>query len=239
MSKYTFPESLHLLKKAQEFAYECLINTKVDVEDMSEVAKWYRYEHSLRVANFGKMLVDDAKKRGIEVDEFTVRMACTLHDIGKFEAFLIPNMSHGLVGANMARPFLKSIGIDDKTTEDICWCITCHSGEFDQYEYDDIIEAHFTEEADDIDRYGMLRVLAKIGDWKESSANYLEVIDKVDKYIARLRRHKKNLHCTSPKAEKILRKEINLQIEAFYGYRKQMALTTDPEGKNVKSKYCD
>ena len=239
MSKYTFPESLPLLKKAQEFAYDCLINTKVEAEDMSELAKWYRYEHSLRVASFGKMLVDDAKKRGMSVDEFTVRMACMLHDIGKFEAFLIPNMSHGLVGAKMARPFLKSLGIDDKTIEDICWCITCHSGEYDQYEYVDLIEAHFTEEADDIDRYGMLRVLAKIGDWKESSKDYLEVIEKIDKYIASLRHHKKNIKCTSPKAEKIIRKEINLQIEAFYGYRKQMALTVDANGKNVKSKYCD
>ena len=85
----------------------------------------------------------------------------------------------------------------------------------------------------------MLRVLAKIGDWKESSRDYLEVIEKIDKYIARLRRHKKNIKCASPKAEKIIRKEINLQIEAFYGYRKQMALTSDVDGKNVKSKYCD
>ena len=239
MSKYTFPQSNALLKKAYEYAYECLINTKVVTDDMSDIAKYYRYEHSLRVASFGKMLVKDARKRGMEVDEFTVRMACVLHDIGKFEAFLIPNQSHGLVGSNMARPFLKGLGIDDKTVEDICYCIACHSGDYHQYEYEEIIEAHFVEEADDLDRYGMLRVLAKIGDWKAQSKSMAELIGRIDAYIERLKRHLSKLHCVSPKADKMLRKQIRLQIDAFYGYRKQMVATVDVDGKNVKEKYCD
>ena len=239
MSKYTFPDSNELLKIAYDFAYDCLINTKVDTPDMSDIAKYYRYEHSLRVATWGKMLVDDAKKRGMEVDEFVVRMACVLHDIGKFEAFLIPNESHGLVGSKMARPFLKKLGIDDKTVEDICYCIACHSGDYHQYEYDEIIEAHFVEEADDIDRYGMLRVLAKIGDWKAQSKDMTELVQKIDNYIARLKKHLKNMHYVSPKASKILNKQIRLQINAFAGYKKQMLATVNSEGKNVKGKYCD
>ena len=239
MSNYSFPKDIDLLKKAQEFAYECLINTKVNVYDMSDVAKWYRYEHSLRVASWGKMLVKDAKRRGIEVDEFVVRMACMLHDIGKFEAFLIPNKSHGLVGSEMARPFLKSLGIDDKTTEDICYCIACHSGDYHQYEYDEILEAHYVEEADDLDRYGFLRVLAKIGDWKESSKTMDELISKIDSYVLRLKRHLKNMNPKSPLANKLLKKQIKLQIDSFLGYRKQMLATVGADGKNAKEKYCD
>ena len=239
MNKYTLKEQNEMLKKAYDFAYECLIHTKVNTPDMSDVAKYYRYEHSLRVATWGKMLASDAKKHGMEVDEFVIRMACILHDIGKFEAFLIPNESHGLVGSKMARPFLKSLGLDDKTVEDICYCIACHSGDYHQYEYEEIIEAHFVEEADDIDRYGMLRVLAKTGDWKAQSKDIDELVGKIDSYIARLRRHLNNMHCVSPKAGKLLKKQINLQIGAFYGYKKQMLATVDVDGKNVKEKYCD
>lgn len=239
MSKYSFPKDLGLLKKAQEFAYECLINTKVETSDMSDVAKYYRYEHSLRVASFGKMLVKDAKKRGMNVDEFVVRMACMLHDIGKFEAFLIPNKSHGLVGSCMARPFLEGLGIDKKTVEDICYCIACHSGDYHPYEYEEIIEAHFVEEADDLDRYGMLRVLAKIGDWRDSSKTMKELIAKIDAYVLRLKNHLKNMNPVSPLAKKLLKKQIKLQINAFLGYRKQMVATVDAEGHNAKEKYCD
>lgn len=239
MSKYSFPKDLDLLKKAQEFAYDCLINTQVQADDLNDVAKWYRYEHTLRVASWGKMLVDDAKKRGMEVDEFVVRMGCMLHDIGKFEAFNIPNKSHGLVGSEMARPFLKGLGIDDKTVEDICYAIACHSGDYHQYEYEEIIEAHFVEEADDIDRYGMLRVLAKIGDWFANSNSMDELIEKIDKYVLRLRRHLRKMKQVSPLANKVLRKQIKLQIDAFLGYRKQMLATRDVDGKNAKEKYCD
>lgn len=232
-------KELNMLSKAQEFAYESLINTKINTDDMSDVAKWYRYEHSLRVASFGKMLAMDAKKRGMKVNEFIVRMACMLHDIGKFEAFIIPNKSHGLVGSEMARPFLKGLGLDEKSIEDICWSIACHSGDYNQYEYDDIIEAHFVEEADDLDRYGMLRVLAKIGDWKATSNSMDELVEKIDKYVLRLKRHLKNVNCTSPLATKLLRKQIKLQINAFLGYKKQMVNTVSVDGKNAKSKYCD
>ena len=232
-------KELALLTKAQEFAYECLINTKIVTDDMSDVAKWYRYEHSLRVAENGRLLAADAIKRGMKVNEFVVRMACMLHDIGKFEAFMIPNKSHGLVGGEMARPFLKSLGLDDKTTEDICWSIACHSGDYNQYEYDDIIEAHFVEEADDLDRYGMLRVLAKIGDWKETSNSMDELVEKINKYVLRLKRHLRNMHCVSPLAYKLLKKQIKLQIDAFNGYKRQMVNTVGVDGKNAKEKYCD
>lgn len=234
---YSMIDENKCLKAAQDFAYECLINTKVITEDMSQIAKTYRYEHSLRVYRCGEMLADDMIKRGFKVNKFVVLMACMLHDIGKFEAFLIPNKSHGLVGSEMARPFLKELGIDDKTCEDICYCIACHSGEYNQYDYEDIIEAHLTEEADDIDRYGMLRVLAKISDWHASCSDSKSFIEKSDNYCLRLENHKAKMHCVSPLARKILEQEINLQIDAFKGYRDQYARTVGVDLIHVQDKH--
>lgn len=220
---------MDMIHKATLFAYECLINTKVEDPEIVDHAKKYRYEHSLRVAQNAKIIALKDIEDGHDVNIFVCVMAGVLHDIGKFQNFIETDKNHGLIGAIMARPFLESLCLDDKTINDICYCISSHSGDYHDMDYEEIREAHIVEEADDIDRYSMYRVLAKISDWEYESKSNEEIIEKCSNYIERMKRDLGRVNCLTKYGNSELKKNIQTQIDAFNLYKTQVERTKEIE----------
>ncbi len=113
----------------------------------------YRYEHSLRVALWGKRI---AEAEGWDSEPLI--MACLLHDTGYpfCETMEEWNM-HPTYGAEVARLFLEKIGYDEELTEKICQAIRIHDKWNDVPEDATPFELS-VRDADDLDRFDIMRV---------------------------------------------------------------------------------
>ena len=89
----------------------------------------YRWQHTLRVAQFGKVIAENE-----DADVELVVAACLLHDIAWFDTNAENNREHGRIGAEKARPFLENLGYSLKRIKNICYSIASHVDE-DQPKY--------------------------------------------------------------------------------------------------------
>lgn len=117
----------------------------------------YRYEHTMRVVEIGKRIANESM-----LDEEALVIACLLHDIGYPECKTIDELKeHPRISAEIASIFLTNIGYDTKKVYQICDAIRIH-------DYTDNIPKDVTSfelsvrDADDIDRYGIMRAIIKI-----------------------------------------------------------------------------
>lgn len=113
----------------------------------------YRYEHSLRVALWGKRI---AEAEGWESEPLV--MACLLHDMGyPFCETMEECSMHPTYGAEVARLFLAKIGYSVELTENICRAIRIHDKWNDVPEDATPFELS-VRDADDLDRFDIMRV---------------------------------------------------------------------------------
>ena len=82
----------------------------------------YRYEHTLRVAQWGKKI---AEGEGWNPEPLV--MACLLHDVGYPLCKDFADLkNHPKYSAEIAGKFLKEIGFDEALSESICKAIEIH-----------------------------------------------------------------------------------------------------------------
>src|SRR5687767_4103956 len=80
----------------------------------------YRWEHTLRVANYGKHIAEQEM-----LNAEAVVLACLLHDVAAFEA---PDpREQGRLGAEIAREFLQREGIAEETIDAVCYAISAYT----------------------------------------------------------------------------------------------------------------
>ena len=113
----------------------------------------YRYEHSLRVALWGKRIAE-----GEGWDAEPLMMACLLHDIG-YPVCKVPGdfEYHPEKGAEVAEAFLKRIAYDKALTKSICYGISIHDKWRDIPEDATPFELSIRD-ADDLDRFDVMRL---------------------------------------------------------------------------------
>ena len=117
-------------------------------------AKAYRIEHTYRVANIG---LEIAKKEGFDETEMVI--ACLLHDISYCEDFHEDGwIEHGRRAAQIARPFLKDLGLAEDRINDICYGIAIHVDEKADFEGERTPFALTVGAADNIDRFDAYRI---------------------------------------------------------------------------------
>lgn len=135
----------------------------------------YRYEHSLRVALWGKRI---AEAEGWDREPLV--MACLLHDMGYpfCETMEEWNM-HPTYGAEVARMFLEKIGYDAELTERICQAIRIHDKWNDVPEDATPFELS-VRDADDLDRFDIMRVcmIGRSDIGERSARELIEVCEK-------------------------------------------------------------
>lgn len=115
----------------------------------------YRIEHSYRVANIAKAI---ARAEGF--NETYAVIAGLLHDIAYCEE--MPDketrMNHGRTSAQIARPFLRSLGIDSDAVNDICYGIAIHVDDKADFEWTRTPFCETVGDADNIDRFDAYRI---------------------------------------------------------------------------------
>ncbi|MBR4084061.1 MAG: HD domain-containing protein [Lachnospiraceae bacterium] len=157
------------IKATHSFVKE-LLNPQPDRYDLT-----YRYEHSLRVALWGKRI---AESEGWDSEPLV--MACLLHDVGYP---LLESMEewnkHPLYGAEVAKRFLQKIGYYEELTENICQAIRIHDRWNDVPEDATPFELS-VRDADDLDRFDIMRVcmIGRSDIGERSAKELIEVCEK-------------------------------------------------------------
>ncbi|MBQ4426056.1 MAG: HD domain-containing protein [Lachnospiraceae bacterium] len=145
--------------------------------------KAYRIEHTYRVANIGREI---ARQEGFDETEMVI--ACLLHDISYCEDFGENGWKeHGRRAAQIARPFLRELGMAKERVQDICYGIAIHVDDEADFEGERTPFALSVGDADNIDRFDAYRIHEILAgdDFLEKSLE--EKQEYVDKRLARLR----------------------------------------------------
>lgn len=143
----------------------------------------YRYEHSIRVAHIGAEI---ARREGLDEEAFII--ACLLHDI----AYSVERpegydwYEHGRDGAKIARPFLESLGLSAEQIEDICYGIAIHVDDKADFPGERTVFALSVSDADNIDRFDMLRLYFSLYNADFQSLGLAERLDWLGTSISRL-----------------------------------------------------
>jgi len=176
----------------------------------------YRWKHTLRVAQFGKVIAENEA-----ADVELIVAACLLHDIAWFDTNADNSREHGRIGAEKARPVLKDLGYKQTQIEDICYAIATHVDE----ENPDTLEAKILSDADNIDRFGPYRILqwcfADIEDYDKLAA-------KLNERIPRLEHYRKENPLFTPTGQQLFGEQLSLQIRFFSEFVGEKELSVMP-----------
>ncbi|MDO9130845.1 MAG: HD domain-containing protein [Anaerolineales bacterium] len=162
----------------------------------------YRWRHTLRVAQWGKII---AEAEGADV--VLVAAACLLHDVASFDV-MPDDRDHGRAGAEIARPLLEELGYTPEQVEAICYAVAAHA----DVENPETLEARVVTDADNMDRFGAYRVLymclPDIGD-------YDKLTEKLRKRIERLESYRSKSPLCTLTGQKLFAEQLDFQIAFF------------------------
>lgn len=192
-----------------------------DVFQNHESAKNYRVEHSIRVANLGKVI---AEKEGYNIENVVI--ACLLHDISyAYGLSEEDHVHHGRLSAKYARPFLISLGLDHQRIESICGAIAIHVDDQADFEFERTAETEVAGEADNLDRFDAYRIY-EILEWKQFSSMTLKQKQEfVETTIERLFRYKEMTFHSSTASE-IWHQRIQFQLDFYQRLNEQIKHST-------------
>lgn len=147
----------------------------------------YRLEHSYRVANIAKTI---AQKEGLDVTAAVV--AGLLHDIAYCEEMVTreARINHGRRGAELARPFLETLGLCADTVNDICYGIAIHVDDTASFEWERTPFSETVGDADNIDRFDAYRIYDTLRWIKFNEMSLTDKREKVASTIDRLTGYK-------------------------------------------------
>jgi uncharacterized protein len=177
----------------------------------------YRWQHTLRVAQFGKVI---AENEGVDVE--SVVAACLLHDIAWFDTDAENNREHGRIGAEKARPFLVSLNYSPRRIKNICYSIASHVDE----DNPKTLEAKIVSDADNVDRYGPYRILQ----WCFSDIkNYDKLAAKLSERIPRLEQYREENPLYTSTGQQLFAEQLNLQLRFFSEFVGEKKLSVIPQ----------
>ena len=209
------------IKRIAEFVYEYLKESYEKREDKEKLKPYlfgvdYRWQHTLRVSQFGKVI---AESEGADAE--LVVASCLLHDIAGFDVTGEKNQEHGIIGADLSRPFLVELGYSPDQIETICYAISSHVN----VENPLSIEAKIVSDADNVDRFGPYRILQ----WCVSDLeNYKKLSDKLKERIKRLEKYRENNPLETETGKQLFAEQLHLQILFFSEFVGEENLTSIP-----------
>ena len=183
----------------------------------------YRWEHTLRVAQYGKRIVEE---EGANVE--LVVAACLLHDI----AYADPRddeqggVEHGRIGARISRPILRKIGYTEEETENICYAVALHVDGHADFDHPETLESKIVSDADNVDRFGAYRIIQWcLGEIQ----NYDSLIEILKQRIERLEGYRANNPLETQTGQKLFAQQLDRQISFFNALIDEHALTCLPQ----------
>ena len=182
----------------------------------------YRMEHSYRVANIAKEI---AQKEGFDATQAVI--AGLLHDIAYCEEMRTreDRMNHGRRGAEIARPFLKSLGMAADQVNDICYGIAIHVDDTASFEWERTPFSETVGDADNIDRFDVYRVYESLQFIQFSEMPLEEKQNHVNSIIDKLSRYKE-MKLGTETAKKLWIERLDYQL-GFYDRLKAQLCASD------------
>lgn len=189
----------------------------VEMFDKSEhlnqhpVDKMYRYEHTLRVANWGERI---AMASGLDIDALVV--GCLLHDLSYIEPMLTreTQINHGRRSSQLAEDFVMSLGFDENTARDILYGIAIHVDGESHFEWRDSVLAKSISDADNLDRFDAYRIYEILEITGYSSKQLSEKINYCEVQIENIH-HYKSLVLATDYATRKFREQLDFMLD-FY-----------------------
>jgi putative nucleotidyltransferase with HDIG domain len=177
----------------------------------------YRWQHTLRVAQFGKVIAENENAQ-VEL----VVAASLLHDIAWFATDAENSREHGHIGAEVARHFLESLGYRPKHIENICYSIASHV----DVDNPNTLEAKVVSDADEVDRFGPFRILQ----WCFSDIHdYEKLANKLNERIKRLEQYREENPLFTTTGQQLFAEQLNLQIRFFCEFVGEKKLSVMPQ----------
>jgi uncharacterized protein len=168
----------------------------------------YRWEHTLRVAHYGREIAD-----GEGVDRDLALAACLLHDIAYFSCAEERDWDdHGRIGARLSRSILETAGYDPAERDAICHAVAVHvDGKSDDglppSQLDDVVS-----DADNVDRFSAYRVIA----WCMTEREDLQKMAAMLRdRLTRLHRYRAESPLATKTGKALFASQVNLQIAFF------------------------
>ena len=205
------------IEKTLTFLTECFENGRWFKEHPADKA--YRLDHSIRVANICREI---ARTEGMDVEAAVI--AGLLHDLAYGmdtpDGYVWSN--HGRDGARIARPFLETLGLDEKTVNDICYAIAIHVDDKADFEGQ---RCPFTEtvgDADNIDRFDAWRIYESVRyQAKLEEKTRTEKLDWLGERLAYLAKLSK-IEFATPTATAMWQDKVEFQRQFFERLKAQM-----------------
>lgn len=166
----------------------------------------YRWEHTLRVTHYGEQI---ARVEGADVE--VVVAGCLLHDVAHFDP-LEEYKDHGRKGARLSRPLLAELGYSDEQVEAICYAIAVHVDDVADFEHPHTLEADIVSDADNIDRFGVFRILQwcvpEMDDFGALAENLSKRVTHLEGYLAQN-------PLATPTGQELFAQQLERQIAFF------------------------
>jgi len=212
------------LQKIAEFTRIYLAESyqKRSKKDKANLARYlsgvdYRWQHTLRVAQFGKVIAENEA-----ADVELVVAASLLHDIAWFDTDAENSREHGRIGAEKAQFVLENLGYSRKQIKNICYSIASHVDE----DNPDTPEAKVVSDADNVDRFGPYRILQ----WCFSDINdYIILATKLNERIQRLEQYREENPLYTPTGQQLFAEQLNLQLRFFSEFVGEQKLSVMPQ----------
>lgn len=182
----------------------------------------YRLEHSYRVANIAKTI---AQKEGLDVTAAVI--SGLLHDIAYCEQMETreARINHGRRGAELARPFLETLGLCADTVNDICYGIAIHVDDTASFEWERTPFSETVGDADNIDRFDVYRVYESLQYMKFNEMPLAEKQDRVNSIIDKLTRYK-DMKLGTETAKKLWIERLDYQLGFYDRLKAQLDSST-------------
>ncbi len=174
-----------LIEKAEAFLKETFAASSYLQANPTD--RDYRLEHSYRVANIAKAI---AEAEGFDVTNAVI--AGLLHDIAYCEEMKTyeDRVNHGHRSAEIARPFLESLGLNADAVNEICCGIDIHADDTQSFEWQRTPFCETVGDADNIDRFDAYRIYDTLRWIKFNEMNLADKREKVVSTIDRLTEYK-------------------------------------------------
>lgn len=180
----------------------------------------YRWEHTLRVANYGKQIAESE-----EANTEMVIAGCLLHDVAHFECE-DDYRGHGRMGAKIAREFLPTLNYTPDQIDNICFAVAIHVDGEAGFEHPETLEAFCVTDADNLDRFGAYRILRwcvpEMNDYSKLIVKLKQRIEKLHEYRSR----EKLLETDT--GDQFFKQQLDGQISFFQALIDEFALTIQP-----------
>lgn len=170
-----------IVEAAQQYVKKRLLS------ELSEENGYYRYTHTLRVADIGRKI---ALAEGL--DEEMLVLGCLLHDVGYVLCKTDEDFGdHGRLCAQIAAEFLWEQGYDPAKAESICYGIRVHTQPEEERIRPATVLENSIADADNIDRFDAWRLSRRLC-WDElekcSCRELDELVRKRQRHTQQLRK---------------------------------------------------